>query len=95
MEDKLNCWQFRNCGRGPGGLLVETLGLCPAATTMKFDGTNHGTAAGRYCWKIAKGTPSESGLRGCTGLCRSCEFYTRVVVEEQESARGQFANTIR
>lgn len=95
MTDRLNCWQFRNCGREKGGLLVEQFGECPVATAMKFDGINHGSAAGRYCWKIAKEMPVESGLQGCTGQCRSCEFYTRVLFEEQEAASGPFACTVR
>ena len=95
MSDRLNCWQFRNCGRERGGLLSDLLGVCPVADAMKYDGINHGTAAGRYCWKIAKITPVESGLQGCSGQCRSCEFYTRVLFEEQESVDGRFASTLR
>ncbi len=95
MTDRLNCWQFRNCGREKGGLLADLLGVCPVAAAMKHDGVNHGTAAGRYCWRIAKVTPVESGLQGCTGQCRSCEFYSRVLFEEQEAVDGQFASADR
>jgi len=27
---KLNCWEFKKCGRQPGGPKVAELGVCPA-----------------------------------------------------------------
>ena len=95
MSDRLNCWQYWNCGREKGGLMAETLGVCPVTTAMKYDGINHGTSAGRFCWKVAKTTPVESGLHGCTGHCRTCEFYSRVLFEEQEAFDGQFASAAK
>ena len=29
-----NCWDYKNCGRQPGGSKVETYGLCPAAVEL-------------------------------------------------------------
>ncbi|MFQ6113174.1 MAG: two-CW domain-containing protein [bacterium] len=41
---KLNCWEYKNCGREKGGVLAEVLGECPVSTAMKFDGLNDGIA---------------------------------------------------
>ena len=45
-----NCWEFKKCGREPGGSKVSELGECPAATEIRLDGQNHGTKGGRMCW---------------------------------------------
>ncbi|MCM2272392.1 MAG: hypothetical protein NDJ18_07560 [candidate division Zixibacteria bacterium] len=79
---KLNCWQFKNCGREKGGLLAETLGECPAAAQFKYDGINDGRGAGRACWMIPK-PPSSPCFRT---NCQNCEFYRRVLFEEQSNA---------
>jgi len=31
MTKKLNCWEFKNCGRGPGGCKAKRLGICLTA----------------------------------------------------------------
>ena len=41
-----NCWEFKNCGRQPGGSNVNDLGLCPAATDTSSDGLNRGKNGG-------------------------------------------------
>lgn len=30
MGMKLNCWEFKKCGREPGGLKARERGACPA-----------------------------------------------------------------
>ena len=42
---KLNCWEFKNCGRQPEGFNVESMGLCPATTEEKLDGAHDGTSS--------------------------------------------------
>ena len=42
---KLNCWEFKKCGREAGGSKVGELGLCPAATTRAVDGVHDGKNA--------------------------------------------------
>jgi hypothetical protein len=82
-----NCWEFKQCGREPGGVRAEQLGICPAATAPEFSGVNRGENAGRYCWRVA-GTFCEGKVEGsfAGGLmsCSLCEFYKSV----QDTERG-------
>ena len=76
---KLNCWEFTNCGRGPGAELV-----CPAAAEAGADGVN----GGRSCWTIA-GTSCGGRLQGTFAAkietCLKCEFCQQVLAEEQRA----------
>ncbi len=80
-----NCWEVKNCGRQPGGAKVDELGVCPAATEVRLDGTNHGKNAGRACWALL-GTLCGGKVQGIfaakLGDCHKCEFYRQVVEEE-------------
>ena len=80
-RDKLNCWEFTDCGRQPGGLMAAIHGVCPTAVCMKLDGTNGGQAAGRACWMV-----TNNGCRRLGRTCHTCEFYRRVVFEEEAPA---------
>lgn len=79
------CWEVKNCGCEPGGILVPLYGVCPAATDVKHGGVNGGINAGRCCWKIAgtlcdgetHGTPEEKET-----ICLECEFFHQVIREE-------------
>ena len=54
MDDvKLNCWEFKRCGREPGGMNSRELGVCPAASETRVDGANGGHNGGRACWAVA------------------------------------------
>jgi hypothetical protein len=79
---KLNCWEFTNCGRGPG---TET--VCPAAAETGADGVNGGVNGGRSCWTIA-GTSCGGRLQGTFAAkvetCLKCEFCQQVLAEEQK-----------
>jgi len=76
-----NCWEFRTCGREPGGAHVHELGACPAATETRVDGVNAGKNGGRTCWAIA-GTMCSGRVQGTYAAkmtnCQSCEFYKNV-----------------
>ena len=88
---RLNCWEYRNCGREHGGLMVATWGECPVSSAMKLDGQNGGVAAGRACWLVTNSscTPIDAG--SClVRNCHECEFYRRVMNEEQGKAQGAF-----
>jgi hypothetical protein len=90
MTEKLNCWQFKNCGREKGGLLVEALGECPVPSAMKYDGMNDGVGAGRACWMVP-----DSGCQarhGQSHRCSQCEFYNRVVFEQEEQTLFRFVS---
>lgn len=80
-----NCWEYKNCGREPGGAKANELGVCPAATAAEFAGTNSGKNAGRYCWKVA-GTLCGGVVQGSAaakvGNCLKCEFLQAVRKEE-------------
>ena len=93
MTPKLNCWEYKNCGREKGGLMVGVLGECPVATAMQCDGMNEGIAAGRVCWtlKNSGNRLAECG-HGMGHPCHTCEFYRRVVHEEADRAQFRFAS---
>ncbi|MBI3891991.1 MAG: adenylate/guanylate cyclase domain-containing protein [Candidatus Wallbacteria bacterium] len=50
---RLNCWELKSCGRGPGGTKAAELGACPAATDAELNGINGGANGGRVCWAVA------------------------------------------
>lgn len=85
MSPKQNCWEFKKCGREPGGARVAELGICPAATEDRLHGTHDGTNAGRACWVVA-GTYCGGQIQGTFakkfGNCATCEFYQNVVKSE-------------
>jgi hypothetical protein len=82
---KMNCWEFKKCGRQPGGVKVAELGVCAASIATKVDGINCGKNGGRACWPIA-GTLCGGNVQGSfaekLGNCLKCEFYQLVGAEE-------------
>ena len=93
----LNCWQFKKCGREPGGAKADLLGVCSASTETRVTGTNRGRNGGRACWAIG-GTLCGGVVQGSfaskLGNCSKCEFYQMVATEEgpnHESARDILA----
>jgi hypothetical protein len=81
----LNCWEFKNCGRQPQGHNVDLLGLCPATTETRLDGTHDGVNAGRACWVVA-GTLCGGEEQGIFTKkyrnCKECDFFKKVREEE-------------
>jgi len=93
MTSKINCWQFKNCGREPGGVLADILGACPVASSMKFDGLNDGIGAGRACWMVPDSACRESGSHlPRVDPCHACDFYKRVLFEQDEKTRFRFTS---
>jgi hypothetical protein len=82
---KKNCWQFKGCGREPGGKNEKTLGTCPASVERKLDGVHGGTNAGRACWVVA-GTLCGGVAQGTFAQkfknCNNCDFYLGVKKDE-------------
>ncbi len=82
---KLNCWEYKKCGREPGGSKVDKDGVCPAASQKTFDTFNHGINAGRTCWLVA-GTFCDGQLSGTFAekidTCRNCDFYKKIQEDE-------------
>ncbi len=85
MEKKLNCWEFKKCGREPGGNHVHDLGVCPTTQEMRLDGVHGGLNAGRSCW-VVTGTLCRGKVQGTFAKkykdCHICDFYKKVKQEE-------------
>ena len=82
---KKNCWEFKKCGREPGGSHVHDLGICPAARELRLDGVHHGRNGGRACWVVA-GSLCGGEIQGTFAQkfnnCSTCDFYSTVRQEE-------------
>ena len=82
---KKNCWEFKKCGRGPGGDQIQDLGVCPVTTAEKLDGLHGGTNGGRACWFVM-GTLCNGAVQatyaGKYRNCIYCDFYKAVKEEE-------------
>jgi hypothetical protein len=82
---KINCWEFKKCGREPFGGKADELGVCPAAARVGADNIHDGRNGGRSCWAIA-GTLCGGKVQGTFAMkfenCMNCEFYKFVLNEE-------------
>jgi len=82
---KINCWEYKKCGREPGGSKSRELGICSAATESIMDGVHGGSNAGRACWVVA-GTLCGGEVQGSFAMkfneCEKCDFYIEVRNEE-------------
>jgi len=84
MSNKLNCWEFKKCGKEA---------VCPAARESRLNGINGGKNGGRACWVVA-GTLCGGKVQGVyaqkLGNCLECDFYKKVRTEEgQHFKTGQ------
>lgn len=86
--DKLNCWEVKECGREPGGVKADELGVCPASTETKLNGVHGGKNAGRTCWVVA-GSMCGGRIQGTFAEkyqnCNICDFYMKVKSEEHNN----------
>jgi hypothetical protein len=89
MAHKLNCWEYKSCGRQPGGLLANEYGICPVARALDLDGTNDGQAGGRVCWRVHSRMANRKADNDLPILtpCQKCDFYRRVLHEQADSIR--------
>lgn len=82
---KMNCWEFKKCGREPHGGRVHDLGPCPAAQEKRLDGIHGGKNGGRSCWILSQ-TLCEGKVQGVFAEkyknCQECGFYVQVKREE-------------
>ncbi len=85
---KINCWEFKKCGRQAGGENARDFHICPASIETRLDGVHGGENAGRTCWAAAgtmcKGEPSGTFAQKCKD-CGECDFYNLVKNEEGEN----------
>jgi len=83
---KQNCWDFKQCGRGPTGK-----NDCRAVTDHTFDKVHGGTNAGRACWVVA-GTAGDAPASGMFAIglksCLRCDFFKAVESEEKNAETG-------
>ena len=82
----MNCWEFKKCGREPGGENTEKLGVCEASVERKFDGINQGNNAGRYCWKVKISEENQNAADETLSAimnCIECDFFIKVKAEEK------------
>jgi len=77
---KINCWEYKKCGREKGGSRARELGVCPASTETRLDGINGGTNAGRACWVTSDAWCSGDGIK----RCEQCDFYALVKRESSD-----------
>ncbi len=88
MVLKQNCWEFKNCGREPGGAKVGELGICPAANITSVNGVHGGINGGRSCWAVVDtfcGGSVQDNLVLKLHNCVACEFRTIVEADEQDA----------
>jgi hypothetical protein len=90
---KQNCWEFKKCGREPGGQNASV--PCPVTSYAALNGMHEGKNAGRACWVVAgslcggKVQGDESQKRAA---CWECDFL-KMVKKEEESAPLGFSHT--
>ena len=91
MKKKLNCWEFKKCGREPGGANAQKYGVCAASTETSANNLNGGKNGGRACWAVA-GTACGGTIQGTfalkLGKCLRCDFYRLIVQEEGPAHSG-------
>ncbi|MEW6713690.1 MAG: two-CW domain-containing protein [Nitrospirota bacterium] len=87
---KLNCWEFKKCGREINGTHELEFGVCPAHEEKRLHGIHGGTNAGRACWSVA-GTMCGGKVQGTYAEkeknCMICDFYKSVQKDEFGSFR--------
>ena len=84
-ENVLNCWEFKKCGREPGGKNTLEHGVCPVAIEIGADGVHNGKNGGRCCWVITNSVYEENSYGFSlekSRKCRECDFY--LFVEKSE-----------
>ena len=84
--DKVNCWEYKKCGREPGEKIKMNWGVCRAVDlTSPTMGRNGGRSAGRICWQVV-GTFRCGEIQGTfaekTMNCSQCDFFLLVKSEE-------------
>ncbi len=88
---KRNCWEFKSCGREPGGPRTQELGVCPVTTYEELHGAHNGRNAGRACWVIA-GSLCGGRIQGTYAQklsnCWRCDFFNVVKKEEEPTDHG-------
>ncbi|MCU0799764.1 MAG: hypothetical protein MUC62_08860 [Candidatus Thermoplasmatota archaeon] len=83
-----NCWEYRRCGREPGGLNTLSQGVCPTHSFNDLDGKNGGQGGGRCCWRVPEPKGVGPALPHWSDMdrnCLGCDFFKRVSKEQGAS----------
>ncbi|MCL5022568.1 MAG: hypothetical protein M1497_04230 [Nitrospirae bacterium] len=74
------CWEFKNCGREPGGRNAEELGVCPVAVDRELEGCCDADDICGKCWTEV-GTLCGEEVQGLyakkLGSCLKCDYFDR------------------
>jgi hypothetical protein len=87
MVQKLNCWEFMDCGYARRGDKTDIGGICPVLSANEYDGINDGKSGGRYCWNVKEAFCQMGGGSlnvVLTLTCFKCDFY-RYVHDQQKA----------
>ncbi len=88
---KLNCWEYKRCGRQPGGPRAKEMGVCPVTIHHQLEGVHGGSKAGRACWVVA-GSLCGGKVQGAYAQklnnCWRCDFMNMVKQEEDPTSEG-------
>jgi len=63
----MNCWEFKNCGRTPGGAKEKEFGICPAYPAK---GKQCARVVGTFC-----GGKVQGSFASKLASCMQCDFY--------------------
>lgn len=89
--NRVNCWEYTNCGRQPGGPRAKELGICPVTTSQDLNGAHGGMNAGRACWVVAGslcGGKVQGSYAQKLANCWRCDFMNGVKREEEKTQPG-------
>ncbi len=87
----MNCWEFKKCGRQPGGARATEMGVCPVTIHQQLEGVHGGSKAGRACWVVAGslcGGKMQGEYAQKLNNCWRCDFMNLVKKEEDPSMLG-------
>ncbi len=82
--NKLNCWEYMECGYEIGGHNANESDVCPVAAETAANGLNGGDNGGRLCWLIFDNCNQDIRCSGSghKSSCCDCEFKSQVFMEE-------------
>lgn len=80
--EHVKCWEYKKCGRQPGGNRTDELGVCPAATFKPTE-----------CWSVA-GTMCAGQVQGSYAQdyesCLICDYYNKMQELRTKPQRSRF-----
>jgi len=83
---KINCWDFKKCGREPKSARENELDICPVCLCSELDGIHGGNRGGRACWAVG-GTQCGGKIRRMfvppSLACTLCDFRRAVLNGER------------